>query len=282
MTAQELLIKALAEDAPSGDLTCLSLSQLKSNIREKALAYIVAKEDLVFSGAQFLNAVKDLHKHSQVSAPIEVDVFFADGQVLHKGQKLVSFYGSSMDLLLVERSLLNIISRLSGIATLTQKFVQQVEHTSTKILDTRKTTPLYRHFEKQAVKDGGGQNHRMNLSTAIMLKENHLQATPLPPAEIIASLRQNHPSAKIIIEVKNFAELQGIIDSPVDQVLLDNMSLEEIKECLSIIPSHIKSEASGNMTLQRVKQVAETGVDYISVGQITHSVASADMSFLLD
>lgn len=267
----DLMTQALSEDAPHGDLTCDSLN-LPS---EKTIGLFIAKEDLVLSGMDFIVCLKDLN------LDIDVEVFFKDGSKIKKGQNIARLYGPWTHLLFVERVTLNFIGKLSGIATLTQKFVREVEHTSCKILDTRKTTPLFRHLEKKAVLDGGGLNHRMNLSDEIILKENHISRCTKDLKTVLFDLRQKGPKTKITVECQTLDEVQTVSLCPIDQIMLDNMDNETIKTATTLIPKHIKIEASGNMTLNRVKSVAETGIDYISVGALTHSAPVADISFLL-
>lgn len=282
ITPLELLAKALEEDAPKGDSTCLALAQLSANIHYKSTGTIIAKQELVFSGEEFLLALKILPQRVALRTPIQVSIHCKDGDLLQRGDKIASLKGHYSDLLFLERSLLNILGKLSGIATLTHKFVQEVAHTSCRILDTRKTTPLYRNFEKKAVVHGGGQNHRMNLSDAIMLKENHLKTSSLDILSLVNQIKNFDPRKKVILEVEDQKQLALAVESKVDQILLDNMTTAEIAECVKMIPPHIKSEASGNMSLGRVREVAETGVNYISIGMITHSAPCADISFLLD
>lgn len=278
----DLLCSAIKEDAPDGDITCLAMAEFAPLLNEKTSGTIIAKQDLIFSGEDFINALSQLAKVAPLMANIEVELFFNDGQEVIRGQKIASLYGHYSDLLLIERSLLNIVGRLCGIATLTHKFVKKVSHTSCKILDTRKTTPLYRKYEKAAVVHGGGQNHRMNLSDAIMLKENHLQATPLGIHALINNIRKSQPSIKIILEVNDMAQVVEASKASVQHILLDNMTTEQLAESVKVIPANIQTEASGNMSLDRVAEVAETGVQFISVGQLTHSAPWADISFLLD
>lgn len=281
-SALEILTLSLKEDAPEGDITCLSIKDIVPSLGEKSIGYVLAKQDLIFSGIDFFVALKEIHKHYPLTDPIDVELFFKAGDEVYKGQKIAALYGNTEDLVLVERTLLNIVGRLCGIATLTSQFVKQVSHTQCQILDTRKTTPLYRKFEKQAVVDGGGKNHRMNLSDAIMLKENHLQAIPLAIGQTINHIKKRYPDKKIIVEVNSLEQVQSVAECMVEQILLDNMSNEEISDCLTVIPKHILTEASGNMTLNRVAKVAETGVNYISIGKLTHSAEWADISFLIE
>lgn len=276
MTPFELIKAALKEDAPLGDVTCKAMLQELKIPNDFTMGRFIAKQDLVFSGAVFIKTLEEL------SLNLDTDIFFLDGDTVKKGQTLGQVYGPWMHLVLVERTALNLIGRFSGVATYTRQFVDQVKHTKTKILDTRKTTPLFRSYEKQAVIHGGGVNHRMSLSSEMMLKENHLCRIKKSLVLSLTEIKEKNPEIKITVECQTLAEVEQVIQSPVDQVLLDNMDLEQLKAAISMIPSSIKSEASGNMTLERVKDVAELGVDFISVGSITHSAPVADISFLIE
>ncbi len=272
MKILDLIQMALKEDAPLGDLTCQSLALPNEN----AVGFFVAKEDLVLSGLDFILALKELN------LKIEVESFFKDGSIVKKGQNIAQVFGPWSNLLIVERVSLNLLGKLSGIATLTHKFVSEIQHTKCKILDTRKTTPLFRDLEKKAVLHGGGMNHRMNLSDEIMIKENHITRFSDDLKSTLLTLRQKCPETKITVECQTLNEVRIVSQCPVDKILLDNMDNDHLEIAVSIIPKLIKSEASGNMSLSRVKSVAETGVDFISVGAITHSAPVADISFLLN
>lgn len=276
MSPLKLLQDSLMEDAPSGDLTCNVLINNLQITEDKTLGHFIAKQDLVLSGMDFFKAIEHLN------LGIEVEVFFNNGSFIKKGQKICQLYGPWNQLVLVERSILNIVGHLSGIATLTYLFVQKTKHTSCKILDTRKTLPLLREFEKRAVVHGGGHNHRMNLSDEIMLKENHISRLMLSLKDSLILLKEKFPKHKITVECQNMDQVIEASQTPVDQILLDNMDNESLAAAVKLIPSNIKSEASGNMSLDRVQSVAETGVDFISVGALTHSAPVADISFLID
>jgi nicotinate-nucleotide pyrophosphorylase (carboxylating) len=175
---------------------------------------------------------------------------------------------------------LNFLGHLSGIATLTAKFVKEAAGTATKILDTRKTTPGFRELEKRAVVHGGGVNHRMNLSTAVLIKDNHI--TVMGGITAAVSRVREHTKLPVEVEVKNLDEIKEAVSLNVQRILLDNMNNELLKQATDLIPKEIETEASGNMNLQRIKSVAETGVSYISVGALTHSAPVADVSLLFD
>lgn len=276
MTPLDFMKKALQEDAPQGDSTCRGLIENLKIPVHKTLGHFIAKQDLVLSGIEFLKTLP------QLNLDIDLELFFKDGDYIKKGQKIAQVYGPWTHLLYIERSTLNFMGHFSGIATLTNQYVQQVSHTSCKILDTRKTLPLYRLYEKKAVVHGGGQNHRMNLSDEIMLKENHITRLKTNLHDAVSKLKIQNPKIKITVECQTLDEVRDIVQASVDQILLDNMDNASLSEAVKSIPKPIKSEASGNMSLERVKSVAETGVDFISVGAITHSAPVADISFLID
>lgn len=271
MTNKEMIKLAFAEDIPSGDVTTESLG-LKDVAGD---AKLIAKEDLVLAGRHlFDDAVKF------IAPEMNLNWQFKDGDFLLKGQTACWLRGDLIKLLKAERVALNFLGKLSGIATLTRCFVQETKGTSCKILDTRKTTPLWRELEKFAVRTGGGTNHRMNLSQAILIKENHIRAAGSMQAAI-ANIRKK-TSEPIEIECSTLEEVKTAVNERVNRILLDNMSTEQIKEARDSIPRQIQVEASGNMTLTRIREVAQTGVDFISVGALTHSAPVADFSLLFE
>lgn len=267
----ELIRAALKEDMPTGDVTTESLA-MKPKFGE---AVLKAKEDLVLSGA---NIFEETILFLEPLARIKWQ--FNEGDLIYSGQNICSIEGDLLQILKGERVALNFIGRLSGIATYTRKFVKEVENTSTKILDTRKTTPLLRALEKRAVVHGGGTNHRFNLSEAVLLKDNHIALMGGITAAV-SRLRHNC-NLPVEVEVSSLDQLAECISLKVDRVLLDNMSNENLAKALEILPKSIQTEASGNMNLARVKSVANIGVNYISVGALTHSAACADVSLLFD
>lgn len=271
MTLMDLIRAALREDMPRGDLTTDSLAL----VPRFGQARLMAKEDLILSGTlafeQTMLALEPLAK---------IQWHFKEGDTVLKKQIICYISGDLIQLLKAERVALNFIGHLSGIATLTHKFVKEIAHTATKILDTRKTLPGYRDLEKRAVAHGGGQNHRYNLSDAVLIKDNHiLVAGGLSNA--IKRIRE-HTSEKIEVECSSLDEVKEAIALMPERILLDNMTNTMMKTALDLIPDSISVEASGNMTVDRVKSVAEIGVDFISVGAITHSAPVADLSLLFD
>ncbi len=271
MIHQDLIRLSYEEDIPKGDVTTESLKLDPKMGR----AQLIAKEDLILSGSEIFQNCVEFQSNGSL-----LKWYFIDGDLVYKDQCVLVIEGELSSLLQAERVALNFISHLSGIATLTGYFAKAVEHTNCKILDTRKTTPLLRDLEKQAVVHGGGKNHRINLSDAIMLKENHIRwAGGITKA--VNNIRKNS-KAPIEVETTNLKEVKEAINLDIQTIMLDNMSLETMSQALKIIPSHIETEASGNMTLDRVKSVAELGVNYISVGAITHSAPVADFSLLFN
>lgn len=271
MTTAELIKAALKEDMPTGDITTESLAA-KPRIGE---AVLKAKSDIVLSGNPiFEQAIQFLEPNAILKW------LFEEGDFVYQGQNICSIEGNLIQILKAERVALNFMGKLSGIATYTRKFVKAVEGTKTRILDTRKTTPLYRELEKKAVTHGGGINHRFNLSDAILIKDNHISLMG-GITKAVERVR-SHSDLKIEVEASNLAQVKECVDLNVDRILLDNMNNELLAEVLKYIPSHIKTEASGNMTLERVKSVADLNVDFISVGALTHSAPNADISLLFD
>lgn len=271
MTLLQLIQTALQEDIPQGDLTtdCLALKPRPGR------AALKAKQDLVISGnGPFEQTIQILEP------AVKVKWLFEEGQKVLRGQNICTLEGDLIQILKAERVALNFLGHLSGIATYTHSFVQQVEGTSTKILDTRKTTPGLRELEKKAVTHGGGYNHRMSLSAAILIKDNHI-ALMGGLKEAVLRVRANS-KFPIEVECRTLEEVQEAIDLKVNRMLLDNMNNEMLKTCMQMIPENIETEASGNMSLERVRSVALLGVDYISVGALTHSAPVADVSLLVD
>lgn len=266
-----LVSEALAEDRAFTDITTEAL-QLGNKFSH---AQIIAKEDLVLSGVELAT-----ESFKQLNNQIEIKWQYQPGQMILKNQIVALISGPAAPILSAERVALNFLGRLSGIATLTRCFVKALEGTRTTLLDTRKTTPLYREFDKKAVRDGGGTNHRMNLEAAILIKENHIKAAGgIKQAVTKAGENSNSP---IEIEVQNLQEVKEAVELKVHRILLDNMSNEIMALALKIIPSHIETEASGNMNLDRIRSVAELGVQYISVGALTHSAPCADFSLRVE
>ncbi len=268
---EEIIAKAYKEDIPSQDVTTASLGVTD----HFGMAQLIAKQDLVLSGA---SVFEKCLKH--IDAELSLSWQFADGDEVLKSQTVAQISGNLVALIQAERVSLNFLGFLSGIATETHQFSEACRGTNTKILDTRKTLPLYRSLSKAAVCHGGGENHRMNLSDAILIKENHI--TIAGGLKQAVELIRKNSQLPIEVETKNKGEVEMAVELQVSRIMLDNMNLEEMRDCLEIIPDGIETEASGNMTLDRIPQVAALGVNYISVGALTHSAPIADFSLLFD
>lgn len=271
MNLLELIKAAIKEDMPTGDLTTESLGQRP----KQGTARLKAKQDLVLSGAvAFEQTMHALEPNAKVKWNFE------EGQTILNGQLICSIDGDLIQVLKAERVALNFLGQLSGIATTTKKFTDQVKGTNTKILDTRKTTPVFRELEKRAVLHGGGVNHRFNLSDAIMIKDNHISLM----GGITKAVEQTRRHSKMPIECEasTLEQVKECVENKVHRILLDNMNNDLLKQALEIIPKEIQTEASGNMSVERVRSVAELGVDFISVGALTHSAPCADVSLLFE
>lgn len=271
MEIKQLVDEALKEDMPDGDLTTDSLGIKTKNGR----ARLLAKEDLVLSGsAPFEQTIKALDPNCKIQW------YFKDGDMVLRAQTIAVIEGNLVQVLKGERVALNFLGHLSGIASFTKCFVNELGKSKTKLLDTRKTLPLFRELEKQAVVHGGGNNHRKNLSDAIMVKNNHI-AMMGGMTKAVESIRKT-TTKPIEVEARTLEEVKQAVSLNVDRILLDNMPDALVKECLELIPKNISTEASGNMTVARMKTIASLGLNYISVGAITHSAPVADVSLHFD
>lgn len=271
MTLIDLIKAAIREDMPDGDLTTESLALKPRQGRAK----LKAKQDMVLSGT---TAFEQSVHYLENSAKIKWH--FNEGDFVLNGQNLCTIEGDLIQILKAERVALNFLGHLSGIASMTYQYVQQTKGTKTKILDTRKTTPGYRELEKRAVVHGGGLNHRMNLSTAILIKDNHI--TVMGGLTSAVERVRSHTQLPIEVEARTMDEVKEAIQLNVQRILLDNMNNETLKQALSLIPEAIETEASGNMNLNRIAGVAQLGVNYISVGALTHSAPVADVSLIFE
>ncbi|MEN8194208.1 MAG: carboxylating nicotinate-nucleotide diphosphorylase [Bacteroidota bacterium] len=269
----KLIEMALNEDIGTGDITTLAL------IREDQIGKgkLVAKEDGIIAGLEvFENIFKTIDGKG-----IEIKSVFNDGDQIQKGDVIAEFSGSLRTILTGERTALNFLQRMSGVATKTKKFVDQIEGTSTQLLDTRKTIPGFRYLDKYAVTIGSGKNHRIGLFDMIMLKENHIKASGSIKKAVESVKKEYGEKFKIEVETREITEVVEALDSKIDIIMLDNMSTEEMAAAIKLIGTNAKVEASGNITIDNIRKVAETGVDYISVGAITHSVSALDISLLI-
>jgi nicotinate-nucleotide pyrophosphorylase (carboxylating) len=265
---------ALAEDIGSGDLTSLFLIQETRVSKGR----IFAKEACVIAGVEIVRRI-----YRKLDPRLELSILRPDGSAVNPGETVIELTGFTRAILTGERVALNFIQRLSGVATLTAQFVEAVDGTGVTILDTRKTTPGLRALEKAAVRAGGGQNHRMGLYDGVMIKDNHLLAQP-ELQEAIHSIRRIHPKILIEVEADSIDQVRDFVNlDGVDVILLDNMSPDRLRASVSLRKPGVKFEASGGVSLGTVRQIAETGVDFISIGQLTHSARAIDFSLeLLD
>jgi len=259
---------ALTEDIGSGDITSL----LTVSEESKSTAVMVAKANGVLAGTQA--AAFALHGADTVN----VHITLTDGMHVSPGDVILRAEGNTRAILSGERVALNFLQRMSGVATLTSKYVEAVSGTKAKIVDTRKTTPGLRRLEKYAVGVGGGFNHRFGLDDGILIKDNHIAAAGGITAAVSAAKQRAPHTLKIEVEVTNLGQLREAIDSGADIVMLDNMSLDLMREAVSIVNGKVLLEASGGVNLDTVRQIAETGVDIISVGALTHSASALDIS----
>jgi len=264
--------KALEEDIRKGDVTTNSIIPKNS----KGKAVIVAKEDGVLAGIDVACEVFKV-----LDSRVKFKKFLNDGEKFEPGVKLLEINGSLRAILTGERTALNFLTHLSGVATLASQFVDKVSGTKVKILDTRKTIPGLRELEKHAVKMGGGENHRFGLYDAVLIKDNHIAAAGgirEAVEKVKESSRGSGSWSFVEIEVENLEQLREALSCDVDRIMLDNMSIEDIKKAVEITSGKAKLEVSGGVNLDTVRRIAETGVDYISVGALTHSAKAIDLS----
>ncbi|HTX21271.1 MAG TPA: carboxylating nicotinate-nucleotide diphosphorylase [Candidatus Aquilonibacter sp.] len=269
---QRAVRAALAEDIGSGDVT--TLATVPENLAARAV--MRAREPLVVAGLDFAGvAFRELSRKIKIEKPAQ------DGQRISTGKALLKISGPARAILSAERVALNFVQRLSGVATLTAQFVEAARGTRAQILDTRKTTPGWRRFEKYAVACGGGKNHRFGLFDMILVKDNHLAALrnekPNAIAAAVARARKKFPKLKIEVEADNLAQVAQAADAGADFILLDNMDLKRLRLAVKIVKGRAKTEASGGVNLKTVRAIAKTGVDFISVGALTHSAPAVDI-----
>lgn len=264
----DLIHVALAEDVGSGDVTTESIIDEE----KQAKAVWVAKESGVVAG---LNEAR--YVFQWFDEDLDWNPQFEDGDQVQKGETIVEFSGNCRAILTAERTALNFAQRMSGIATNTSQVVKELESFSTKVLDTRKTVPGLRKLDKLAVKAGGGTNHRMGLYDLAMIKDNHIKAAG-SIATAVKRVRTNYPDIKVEVETTNLDQVQEALDAGADIIMLDNMSLDQMREAVEKIGDLAETEASGNITHNNIREVAETGVNFISIGALTHSVKAFDIS----
>ncbi|MBH19984.1 MAG: nicotinate-nucleotide diphosphorylase (carboxylating) [Crocinitomicaceae bacterium] len=273
MEIKDFVKLSIEEDVKQGDhstLSCIPKNKLGS-------AKLLVKENGIISGIEIAKEIFKTYDNS-----IEFIANLKDGEKVKIGDIAFTVHGSSRTLLSIERLVLNVMQRMSAISTLTDKFVQELKGFKTKVLDTRKTTPLNRFLEKQAVKIGGGHNHRFGLYDMIMLKDNHIDfAGGIKKAIIKANdyIDAENLNLKIEIETRNLQELKEVLKcGGVDRIMLDNFTFDDLKLAVELINGRFESEASGGINLKTIKDYALSGVDYISVGALTHSIKNMDLS----
>ena len=274
---EEIVDRALAEDLGKGDVTTEAL--ISSD--QRGIGFIVAKKEGILAGIEVAKQV--FHR---VDPELKVEILLEDGARVKPGGKVAKVSGSIASILKAERIALNFLQRLSGIASETNRYVERVEGLPVRIMDTRKTTPSLRSLEKYAVRAGGGGNHRMNLGDGILIKDNHLAALRsqgLNIKDIVAKARQNAPQRlPVEVEVGAVSEALEAVEAGANIVMLDNMNLEDMRKAVKSIHGRALIEASGGITLGNVRAVAETGVDFISIGALTHSATALDISLELE
>jgi nicotinate-nucleotide pyrophosphorylase (carboxylating) len=273
MKIEEIVNLALREDIGDGDHTSLATIPEQS----EGEAVLLAKDTGIIAGIEVAREV-----FRQVDRDVKMDVLINDGNSIRKGDKIFLVSGKARSLLTAERTALNFLQRMSGIATFTRTLADKLKGTQARLLDTRKTTACNRTLEKMAVRLGGGYNHRFGLYDMIMIKDNHIDFAGGIEQAISATnqyLKEKEKELKIEIEVRNFEELHEVLHvGSIDRIMLDNFTPEDLKKAVTLINGKYETEASGNINSENIRQYAETGVDYISVGALTHQIKSLDLS----
>ena len=273
MTIKEFVQLAISEDIKEGDHSALACIPKSSSGK----AQLLIKENGILAG---VNIAEQIFK--EFDSKFEFSKLINDGQKVNKGDVAFTIHGPSINLLSAERLVLNVMQRMSAIATLTNKYVKALEGLNTKVLDTRKTTPLIRFLEKEAVKIGGGVNHRYGLYDMIMLKDNHNDFAGGIENSInkaIQYLRENNLNLKIEVETRNIGEVKEVLKvGNIDRIMLDNFNYDDMRKAVKLINNQYETEASGGINLETVRKYAECGVDFVSVGALTHSVSNMDLS----
>lgn len=268
-----LLWLAIREDLEHGDVTTETV--VDQDLKGRAV--VLGREPFVLSGSRVFSRIFEL-----LDPAIQIENFFRDGEEIQSGIPVFRLDGSVRTLLTGERTALNFVQRLCGIATLTKNMVKELFGSSCRLLDTRKTTPLWRILEKEAVRHGGGSNHRFGLADGVLIKDNHIVAAG-GVREAVQRARQHAPhTLKIEVEVDNLDQFEVALEAEADVILLDNFSLEMLREAVKRNNRRVLLEASGGVTLESVRAIAETGVDFISCGALTHSARSIDMTMEME
>lgn len=269
LIVDKIIRNALEEDMPYGDIT----TDMLIDPTEISRAVFITKEDGVVAGLDVAGRVFEILDNKVIFTKI-----VQDGQKVEKGSILAEVTGNTAALLKGERTALNLLQRLSGIATRTNEFIRRVEGLDVKIVDTRKTTPGLRILEKYAVRMGGGANHRYSLSDGVLIKDNHIAAAGSIKNAVEVARKKLPHTMKIEVETETIEQVKEALEAGADIIMLDNMSIEMMKEAVKLINKKALVEASGNVTLENVREVAQTGVDIISSGSLTHSVKALDIS----
>ncbi len=264
---RKIVIDAIKEDIGTGDITTENV--VDENERSKAV--IIFKENGVLAGIPAIKMV-----FSEIDDDLEITLLRKEGEAVKIGEKVAEITGRTRSILMGERLALNFLQRLSGIATNTRRYVEKLEGTDAKVVDTRKTTPNLRILEKHAVKVGGGTNHRMGLYDAILIKDNHIRSAG-GVKEAIKKVETGH-TVKIEVEVESLDDIEEALEAGADIIMLDNMESSEMQKAVEIIGGRAIIEASGGITLENIRGIAEIGVDVISVGALTHQIRSIDIS----
>ena len=265
----KIIDNALEEDLGPGDITTSAI--IDSSLKGKAR--LLAKEEIILAGIEVFSRV-----FSRLDPEIVVECTYHDGDVVPNGYDIGIIRGSMRGMLSGERTALNFLQHLSGIATLTKRYVEKIGPSKVRVIDTRKTTPRLRILEKYAVRMGGGFNHRFGLFDGILIKDNHIAAAG-SISKALAKIKANVPhTLKIEVEVEDIKGVEEAIVAGADAILLDNMSVKEMKEAVSIARGRVLLEASGGITLESIREISKTGINLISIGAITHSARSVDIS----
>lgn len=268
LIVDDLIKRALQEDMPFGDITT------NATITEeyKSKASVIAKEDGIIAGIPVFERVY------KILGDVEVNFNIKDGDKVTKGAVIGSVTGNTRNILFGERIALNLMQRMSGIATTTSKYVEKLQGCKAKVVDTRKTTPLYRHLDKYSVLCGGGANHRLSLSDSVLIKDNHISAAGGIKEAVKLAKENSSFTTKIEVETETKEQVLEAIEAKADIIMLDNMTPKKAKEMVELIGNRATTECSGNITLDTIRAYGETGVDYISCGALTHSFKVLDIS----
>jgi nicotinate-nucleotide pyrophosphorylase (carboxylating) len=266
---RDVLEKAFKEDMPAGDITTDYIVPENAHSR----AYMITKQEGVIAGIEVC-----IEAFKMLDPDIKINTLVKDGDFVEAGTRILEIEGKSKALLKAERTALNLLQRLSGIATITRLYVEKIIGYDTKVADTRKTTPGLRALEKYAVRIGGGTNHRFSLSDCVLIKDNHIKAAGGIKKAVKAAREHVPHTAKIEVETETLEQVREALESGADIIMLDNMPLNIMKQAVEMINHRAVTEASGNVTFDNIQEIAATGVDIISIGALTHSVKAMDIS----